>query len=73
MRPASRAAVALEGQPDGAAVVVGEVRARVLLLVDRDALGHRRLAQGAEVQRLAVHEHAVEVEDGCAHSADYLR
>ena len=59
--------MALEGDAHALAVVVGQVAPPVLLLVDLDALGPQALAQRAEVQGLAVHEHAVEVEYDRAH------
>ena len=60
-------AVAFEGQADRAAVVVGEIGAQVLGLVDRDALARERVPQRAEVERLAVHQHAVEIEEHRPH------
>jgi hypothetical protein len=50
-----------------AAIVVGEVDAPVLLLRDLHPVGEQGVAQGAEVERLAVDEHAVEVEDDRLH------
>jgi hypothetical protein len=56
-------AVLLEGGADRRPVVVGHVVAQVLGAVDDDALGDEAVPHGAEVERLAVHEHPVEVED----------
>jgi hypothetical protein len=56
-----------EGAPDRATVVVSQIQARVLILVDLDALGQQAVAHRTEVQRFAVHEDAIEVEDHSAH------
>ena len=56
-------AVVLEGEADGLPVVVGEVDLQVLRLADLHPLRPERVAERPVVQRLAVHDHAVEVED----------
>ena len=60
-------AVLLQGQAQGAPIVVGQVEAVVLVLVDGHALLGQGVAQGREVQGLAVRDDPVEVEDGRAH------
>ncbi len=65
-------AVALEGEADRLPVVVGEVDLQVLLLGDLHPLRPERVAERAEVQRLAVHDHPVEVEDRRAEGHGYF-
>ncbi len=60
-------AVVLEHAADGPPVVEGQVLREVVLAGNRDPLGQHGVTKGLEMEGLAVHEHAVEVEDHRSH------
>ena len=70
---AQRPPAARERRAEDARVVQAQVALEVFALGHRDALRAEDVVEGGEVDGLAVHQHAVEVEEGREHGGRLAR